>query len=224
MNNLLKQVLGWSEVWALFIPLFALVLKRKQPLYLKPVIIYILLALVLNLFQDIIANLKFTLHFPHWLQTNNYVYNFHSVARLFLFSLFFIILRQPFLQKVKKIVPIIFSLFVIINFTFFEDFFNFNMLSSRLLSLEAVLLLFYCLQYYLYKLLEENEGVEREPDFWVVTGLTIYVSVSFIIFLFQNTLVKQLQPFAITIWKVHDIVYIIFCFFLAKAFIMSKNV
>jgi hypothetical protein len=97
------------------------------------------------------------------------------------------------------------------------------MLSSRLLSTEAAFLLFYCLQYYLYKLLDDDPETIRQADFWVVTGLTVYVSISFFIFLFQNTLVKQLQPFAITIWKVHDIAYIILCIFLAKAFATTKN-
>ena len=223
MSLLIKQILGWSEVWALLIPLLILFVNKEQPRYLKPIIIYIYVAFVLNLFQDIIANLKFTLHFPHWLQTNNYVYNLHSVIRFSLFCFFFINLRQPFLETVKKLIPTVFFLFVIINFTFFEDFFNFYLLSSRLLSIEAAFLLFYCLQYYLYKLLDDQEEAKRPADFWAVTGLTIYVSISFFIFLFQNTLVKQLQHFAITIWKVHDIAYIILCIFLAKAFATTKN-
>ena len=220
---MIKHILGWSEVWALFIPLIVLCFKRKQPAYLKSVIIYIWIALVLNLFQDTIANLKAILNFPHWLQTNNYVYNFHSLVRFTLFSLFFIRLRQPFLPTIKKLLPVAFFLFVVINFSIYENFFNFYLLSSRLLSLEAAFLLFYCLQYYLYKLQDDNEEVKRPADFWIVTGLTIYVSISFFIFLFQNMLVKQLQDTAVSIWKIHDIAYIILCIFIAKAFYASRQ-
>jgi hypothetical protein len=75
----------------------------------------------------------------------------------------------------------------------------------------------------LYKLQDDNEEVKRPADFWIVTGLTIYVSISFFIFLFQNMLVKQLQDTAVSIWKIHDIAYIILCIFIAKAFYASRQ-
>lgn len=214
----LKLILGWSEAWALIIPVTVLLYKKKQPDYLKPVVVYTWLALVLNIFQDTIANLKLVLHFPHWLQTNNYVYNVHSIVRFACFSLFFLGLHQPFFKNIKRIIPIFFYLFVVINFTFFEAFFRFSPLSSRLLTTEAYLLLVYCILYYLYRINYDDEPKIRSPHFWVVTGLSFYVAVGFFIFLFQNTLVKQLEHFAISIWRVHDVAYIIFCILLAMAF------
>ena len=213
-----KLILGWSEAWALVIPVTVLLYKKKQPAYLKPVVIYTWLALVLNVFQDTIANLKTALHFPHWLQTNNYVYNIHSIVRFACFSMFFIGLHHPYFKTLKRIIPIFFYAFVIMNFVFFEAFFRFSPLSSRLLTTEAYLLLFYCILYYMYRLNYDTEQKIRQPHFWVVTGLCFYVAVGFFIFLFQNTLVKQLEHFAISIWRVHDIAYIIFCIMLAVAF------
>ena len=83
-------------------------------------------------------------------------------------------------------------------------------------------LLFYCLQYYFSKLQEEDD-LKMKADFWIVTGLSLYITVSFFVFLFQNTLATNLELFAITIWKVVDIAYILFCIFIAKAFSLSKG-
>ena len=222
MQKFILEILDWSEVWSVFIPLSVLSMKKHQPAYLKPVIIYLFIALPLYLFADIIWKFQRSYHFPHWLQTNNYLYNIHSIVIVVLFSIFFINLKQSFLEKFKKIIPFFFIGFVIVNFAFFENFFDFNLLSSRLLSLAACLLLFYCLQYYFSKLQEEDD-LKMKADFWIVTGLSLYITVSFFVFLFQNTLATNLELFAITIWKVVDIAYILFCIFIAKAFSLSKG-
>ena len=104
MRKIFLEILDWSEVWALFIPLIVLFVKKKQPAFLKPVIIYLFIALPLNLFADIIWKFQVVHHFPHWLKTNTYVYNFHSIVRFLLFSIFFIKLHQPFLVRIKKII------------------------------------------------------------------------------------------------------------------------
>jgi hypothetical protein len=202
----------------LLIPLLVLRWKKKQPYYMQPVIAYLWAALVINLFIDIIWKFKVPCHFPLYLSTNNYLYNLHSVIRFWLFSSFFIRLKQPFLEKIKKILPLLFLVFVVVNFIFFQDFFNYFQFSSRLLATEAALLLFYCLQYYFFRLQEEPEADKRQPDFWVVTGLSIYVVMNFFIFLFHETLNNQSHQFSVYIWKVHDVSYMILCIFIAKAF------
>ena len=79
MGKELQLILDWSEVWALLIPLFVLIGNTKQPTFLKPVIIYLLLALPINLIGDITADFK--KYFPSWLQSNTPLYNIHSVVR-----------------------------------------------------------------------------------------------------------------------------------------------
>ena len=222
MQKTLLEILDWSEVWAIFLPLAVLLYRKKQPAYIKPVIIYLCLALPLNLAADIIWKFQEEYHFPHWLQSNNYIYNFHSIARFLLFSLFFIRLNQNFSRRLKKIILAFFCLFVLINFAFFENFFRFDPLSSRLLSVEAALLLFYSLQYYFFKFQDETDASSKSPDFWIVTGLCIYAAACFPIYLFYKTLLLQSENFTINIWKVPDICYIILCIFIAKGFYESK--
>src|SRR5258705_12272266 len=107
MGNILKQILNWSEVWAPLIPLTFLLINRKRlPPYLKPVKIYVFVALSLSLISNIIwYRNKLGLYFPDWVQSNNFLYNTHSIIRLLLFSWFFILLKQHFMHRVKAVLP-----------------------------------------------------------------------------------------------------------------------
>jgi hypothetical protein len=215
MLKIIEFLLDWSEVWAVMIPA-AILLKKKQPQKLAPVVLYVWLALVINIAIDLTWKLRMVL--PAAYNSNNYLYNLHSVIRFFLFSLFFIRLNQPFLTKAKIAIPICYTVFLVVDFVFFEHFFNYWAFSSRLLSVEAILLLFYALQYYLFKIKEGMEVFTFKSDFWVVTGLGIYVSINFFIFLLYNELTVRMANFAINLWNVHNITFIIFNLFLAKGF------
>jgi hypothetical protein len=220
--NILQEILDWSEVWALLIPLAVLLLKPKQPRYLTPVIIYLVLALVIDLFIDLAW--KYKRFMPEWMYPNNYFYNIHSIIRFICFSLFFSLLHLSFIKKFGKLIPILSILFIIINFTFFENFFRADSFSSRLLATESGLLLFYCLQYYLYKLQDETTSLKRTADFWVVTGLSIYVVFNFFYFLLYTTLIDNgYADFVEQMWNYHNLTFIILCIFIARAFYVARN-
>src|SRR5690606_28186125 len=125
--------------------------------------------------------------------------------------------KQPFLTGVKLVIPFIFIVFVVINFIFFEYFFQ-EKISSRLHTVESGILLFYCLQYYLFRLSDEKISYSKSLDFWIVTGLTIFVMISFPIYLFYDPLLNLDVKFVNTIWEVHKVAFLIFCIFMAKAF------
>jgi hypothetical protein len=72
--------------------------------------------------------------------------------------------------------------------------------------------------YYLAKLRDEDDDLSRGPDFWVATGLSIYVVVNFFVFLFYVPMIDQNSSLADNIWNVHNIAYIILCIFITKAF------
>jgi len=217
-----REILDWSEAWAPLIPLaFLLVYKNKTP-YLKPVRIYLPLAFLINLVIDLLADYKYKwgLKEGDFLWNNNVFYNLQSVLRLVLFAWFFNLLRQRFMHRLKAIIPYAFIVFVLVNFIFFENFIPMTRreaFSSRLLTTESALLLFFCLQYYIYLIIEEKTtGLKWQPGFWVVTGLSIYMAASFFIFLFYEYLTDAKRNFAVNIWDVHNVVYIIFCIFIAK--------
>lgn len=208
-------LMDWSEAWAPLIPIAVWLRHRQQPRWLAPVVAYVWIAFAIDLLIDLIWKLRLTIP-PPW-NSNNWLYNLHSLVRLFLFSRFFIGLRQPFLPWLKRLVPVFFGLYAAIDFGFYEHFFDYNNLSSRLLALEAGLLLFYCLQYYFYKVKEDEEMAGNQPDFWVVTGLGVYVAINFFIFLLYKELSAYYTRFAVDIWNVHNISFILLQLFLARA-------
>jgi len=218
MLELIQLILDWSEVWALLIPI---IIYKKQPILYRPVVFYLWSALLINLTIDFIW--KFRTVIPSVYNSNNYLYNFHSIVRFSLFAVFFIKLNQPFLITVKKTVPVLFLVFFIINFGWYENFFNYAKFSSRLLSVEAFFLLFYVLQYYLFKINENVEAKIFTPDFYMTTGLGIYMVINFFIFLLYNELSIRLQTFAISLWNVHNISFIIFNLFIAKSLYESNK-
>jgi len=215
MGVLLHNILDWSEAWAPLVPLIVLSRRKEQPDYLKPVVLYIWFALVTNTLIDVCWKFRNVIPVP-W-NSNNWLYNLHSLVRLWLFSRFFILLDHPFLRRLKRLAPLLFFGFAIADFSCCEKFFDYFNLSSRLLAIEAGLLLFYCLQYYFYKVKEDEELGRSHPDFWVVTGLGIYMAINFFIFLLYKELSVYYTRFAVDIWSVHNLSYILLHLFLAKA-------
>lgn len=185
---------------------------------MTPVVVYLCLALVLNLFGDVIADFKRSYHFPSWLQSNNPIYNLHSVLRFGCFSYFFMSLPQTRFKTFKKTIIIVFVLFFVVNFAFFEQFFYPNHLSGNLLSAEAYLLLIYGMLYYLTVLSDEDDAAFKGPVFWIVTGLSLYVVINFFVFLFYVPMITQKGVLALDIWNVHNVAYIILCFFITRSF------
>ena len=216
MINLTRWILDWSEVWAPLIPLIYFLYHRNQPRILSPVIAYLLFAFIINLAGDIIGDFK--KYLPWWLHSNNPLYNVHSVIRFCCFSYFFIMLRQSSFSKLRYILPYLSFLIILINFIYFENFGNPDHLSGNLFSTEAYFLLVYCMLYYLSKLRDEEDEIVRGPDFWVVTGLSIYVVINFFVFLFYVPMISQNARLADNMWDVHNIAYIILCLFITRAF------
>jgi hypothetical protein len=221
MINLLQFLLDWSEVWAPLIPLIYYIFNRAQPAFLKPVIIYLVVAFFINLTGNIISDFKNYL--PSWMQSNNPLYNAHSVFRFICFGFLFMGLRQSSFVKLRYLLTIISILLILINFIFIENFGNPDHLSGNLLAVEAYLLLIYCLLYYLSKLREDDSDIASGPDFWVVTGLGIYVVINFFVFLFYVPMIYHDSLLAERIWNIHNIAYILLCIFITRAFYDSAR-
>lgn len=189
--------------------------RRQQPSSLRPVIIYLWLGFLVNVVIDAIMAINGFLH--NFNLSNNPFYNVHSVIRFGCFSLYFIHLQKNSFTMLKKFLPVVAIAFLVINFIFFENFFNRDSFSGNLLTAEAYLLLIYCMLYYLAELNDEN-NLFNGPHFWVVTGLSLYLVTNFFVFLFYTPMLSVDVRLAVNIWNVHNIAFVIFCFFIAKAF------
>ena len=144
MSRVLNLILDWSEVWALLIPFAVFLSKRKLSYLMQPVLWYVCIGIVLNLAQDIIWKFQIELQLKGFLYKNLFIYNAHSIIRFSLFSLFFIRLQQPIFARLKWILPLLFFLFILINFTQYQ---SFNDFSSRTFAIEALILLFFSFRF-----------------------------------------------------------------------------
>lgn len=226
MKNIVQEIVDWSEVWALLIPIFILLVRKPKGRWVRPLKYYLLLALVINLTGNILWKRR-VLGIEEWMQehvaslfnadgslNNTIFYNLHSIFRFMLFAWFFHYMGKTF-RRLNTIMPAFALLLALVLFTLYKDIRDFN---SLLLASEAAVLLFYCLLYYFLILRDEESNIRRLPPFWAVTGLSIYVVINFPIFLFYTVLAEQSEKFAINIWDVHNLSYILFSLFIAKSF------
>lgn len=220
--NLINNLLIWSEVWALLIPLCFIFPIRKQKTFLKPVCYYLIIALILNLVANIISNQK-AIGLPLPWHSNTMLYNLHSFIRFACFASFFILLKQKHYVYINKIIPYLYAVILLLNFILFNKSFTSLHINGNLMTAESYLLLVYCLLYYLSKLKDEGTLFKSDPGFWVVTGLAVYVVINFFVFLFYAPMIDENSKLADSIWTVHNVGYILFCLFIAKAFSVAKN-
>jgi hypothetical protein len=211
--KLLSLVLNYSEVWALTVPILIWIIKKPANQILNPVKTFLAVSLTLNIIIDL-ANFKAIYH------NNNAVYNLSSIFRLGVFVWFFSKNNIPISTK-KILFPIFFIAIVIVaNYLFWNSFTKF---SSITFSIEGVVLITYCVIYFLRKLKSDEFNTAFDPSLYIVTGLSIYEAVCFPIFLFYDTLTNQTKDYAVNIWDVHNIAYIVFCLFIARAFYGSSR-
>lgn len=216
MADLFWLLLDWSEVWALLIPIVALMMHRQQPVELNPVVVYVMLAFLINLMIDLVLPLK--PYLPQWMQSNNVLYNVHSIVRFLCFSIYFIRLRGMRHKRIIGWLSTLSFVVLLVNFTFFEKFYNYNSFSGNLFTVESFLLLVFCLLFYLAELQDDKYNLFQSPHFWMVTGLSIYVVTNFFVFLFYEPMIAMDVELALNIWNLHNFAFIVFCLFMAKAF------
>lgn len=222
MPNWLQQIIDWSDVWVLAIPLaFSFAVKKKRTGLIMPILIYVYAALALNFLQNYFWKNKLVFSFSSVPGDNIIFYNTHSIIRFILFGLFFIQLKQPFLFRFKKAMLWAFVIIAILNFSFFQPFTKF---SSRILSIEAGGLLFYCLLYYINLIIQDDDTpAKRTQEFWLVSGIAIYMVISFPIFLFYEKLSTQFKGFAVNIWDLHNFAYLLLSISMAKYFYAFRD-
>ena len=210
-----QAILDWSEVWALLIPLITYQLQRNQPRFLRPILLYLVGALFLNLTGDIVGDFK--AYLPGWLQTNILFYNIHSLFRFGCFIYFFNEINQLDFSLFRNILTLFYLILITMNYFFLEDYFDQIRISGNLFTIEAYFLLIFCLLYYLSQLRNEVINLSDSKVFWVVTGLSIYVVINFYIFLFYVPMIQENPMLAEKMWSIHNIAYIVLCLFITKA-------
>jgi len=144
---------------------------------------------------------------------NNFFYNLHSVIRMFFLMWFFAKLRITTKYRSRLLLYLLAACFII-TFIFLEPIDTF---SSQTFTLEGIVLIILCILYFLKRLRSDEVITSFDASLYIVTGLAIYEAVCFPIFLFYDMLMEKTEDYAVSIWDVHNIAYIVFCLFIARA-------
>ena len=214
-----KNILEWSEVWALLIPFTLIIIYRTKAPTMFPVILYICVALVLNT----ISTTLFVFHsrLPSFLQNNNILYNLHSFARVIFFSWYISKIIPGGFSLLNKIVFSCYLILVLINFFFFESPLFF---SSRVFAAESIVLLFLCISFFLRSMQDESQtNWTKYPSFLVCTAVSLYEAITFFIFLFILPMAEKDPEFGRLSLDIYKITFIILCVFIALALYRSKK-
>ena len=183
---------------------------RRRPVapQLNYVVIYVFAALVINILVDVPWKfyrkgtfLEVAFSF------NNLLYNLHSILRLFLFLLFFKHVNIPTGKLKRNLLFLCFFCTILLNFVFFD---SIRAFSSKVFTIESAALLICCIYYFISELRNEEAVSESGSVLVVITGLAVYEAVCFFIFLFYEILAAEAEKFAIDLWDIHNIFYIIF--------------
>lgn len=216
--DLFTVILEWSEVWALLIPLAVIIGFPTRRYHERPIVIYVIIALVLNSISTIIY--IYNTGMPAFLKNNNIYYNLHSIARVFFFGWYIIINLANKRSPVYRFLFAGYGIFILLNFIFIKSIFFF---STWLFAAESMILLFLCVSYFL-QLIQDDSRVQmmKHPSFLVCTGLILYEAITFFIFLFIIPLAKIDPDFGLLCLKIYKITFIILCIMLAAALYKSR--
>lgn len=186
---------------------------------MRPVIIYVITGLILNLVAILISIYRLSL--PDFLQNNNILYNLHSVLRVILLGWYINSLQLIRLSWLSKFILPVYLLFVVVNFIFWE---NPLFLSTRLLSAESIVLLILCLFFLISSMRDDSDtNWLKHPSFLICIGLCFYEAVNFFIFLFFYPLLENNLQFGMLTMKIFSVSYIIFCILLALSLYRSRK-
>ena len=98
-----------------------------------------------------------------------------------------------------------------------------NIFNSHSYSYTAILIVLYSLVYFYHKIINPTIGkITGEADFWFVTGLFIYYSAAFLIFISYRMLTEQNANPGI-LWKMHNLIFVFMCVYITIGFICKPS-
>jgi hypothetical protein len=156
--------------------------------------------------------------------TNMPLLHAYTLVEMFLFSIFFIHAFQS--RQIKLLIRVLvalFSLFCIINFSFFQSILQFNTYTR---PVEAIIIIFLSLLYWWKpgKPDEDERKWSAISENWIISGTLLYFSSALFLFIFSNYLLDQLSIRANKfIWNLHGAIVIFMYLLFAIAFLKSNK-
>lgn len=219
MNSLLQVLDDWLEVWPIVIPLIIILIYRPKEPQIRPLIIYIYIAFVLNLAATLVIAFFYSL--PLSLRNNTYLYNIHAVVRVMFFSWYIFSIRWQ--NKMNVLVSIL-TAFLIFTVIHFWRFFSLMEFSNILHSLEAVLLIALCALFFLNIINDDSEkDWMSEPSLLICIGIGIFETVALFIYLFFYELSNKDHDFGKITMTIRKLSYLILCIMIGIAMLKTMR-
>jgi hypothetical protein len=179
------------------------------------VIIYYLLTTAL---ANAVAKILIVFHFH-----NLFIIHVYTVIEaLFLCWLFILILPDYKIQITIRFLAILFPAFCLVNFVFFQ---NSTVLNTYTRPVEAIIFIALSMCYWW-----KNNNMDYEvswanyPLNWIVSGLLLYFSSAFFLFVFSNLLAFSYSTAVnVFIWNIHAVILIVMYLFFAMGFYKCKR-
>ena len=154
-------------------------------------------------------------------------YKINNLPIFHLYTFIELLLLAEFYKKLigfKKIITIVQFLFLIacvVNAVFFQSIFTFNTYTR---PLEAFIIMLFAVNYFA-KIFTDTSKVNllEIPGFWFNTGLFLYFSGAFMLFIFSNFLLKVSQESYYIVWNTHATFVLIMYILFTLGFIKCKK-
>ena len=179
------------------IPLIVFLFYYKKMAYADKILFaYVCLVILTNI------SLRVYTYFDKYTVNVIHIYLFFEI---FLFTyLIKVLVQLKWLDKIFWIGFSAYMVFAIVNTIYWEPFNTFN---SNLRSIENLIIILFCLLFY-YNLFQKTlvTNLSRYPYFYGVSGMLIYFSGTFFIYMFAKYMNKNIADM---LWLVHAILNIL---------------
>lgn len=205
MESIYRALLDWSEIWPLLISLTIYILLQQANKDLKQVSIYLYITLLLSIPAVLISNYRNLI--PQELRNNNIFYNVIAFLKIILIGSYISNLRPMKQYRYAKPLLIIFVLFAPIHFIFLESPLH---ISQYFFAPVSIILLILCMTFFLTSIIDDDSGLDlSHPSFFICTGIAIFESVNFFIYLFIFELYRDDETVSLITSDIQSVTYII---------------
>jgi hypothetical protein len=195
------------------IPIAVLIPKLKNtPAYIKLLFYYLVISAIVNAISIITARNNIP---------NVWMLHIYTALESFLLLWFFrFIIKKPAVKKVIQTLIIGFPLFCVFNFLFLQSISHFNTYTR---PIEALIFITLSMIYWAQESEKDIRWAEI-PANWFVTGLLLYFSGAFFIFLFSNYLSGYVSGKVMDIaWYTHATLILLMYILFAIGFLKCKK-
>ena len=147
------------------------------------------------------------LHIFGNLRSNNlFVFHVYTLLEFFLLMLLYRnLLHASFAKRVINRTLLFFLVFKVVDVFFVTGFYQFDALA---VTIESATLIVLSLWYFSQLLNERTSNIKGFPPFWINSGILIYFSSSFFIFLFSAEIINDVERYYLY-WSIHDTLVIV---------------